>query len=332
VARSGTTPTAGKNPAGGSAARHATPSWSVSCRRADFAAVLAGRGPHTGARLITAQGSAGRRPTLGSGAHTRTGADGERLYSVADTAAALGVSRREVERMLDVGTALALGDLAATLGPGAGWSPARPPARHPGGAPVPLGHPTGPPARPPVRPPARADQPVGQPAGSYLVPLVEEDGSRWVWAGELQRCVHARDVGVDPEEIRATGDPDDQFTIPEAARLAGVTNRYLRGLARYHDEHRDEIERSLAAGRHPRRAFLVAHRDGRGRWLVDGITNRVVCEFSRRRNEIDDAPRPTATCRHRGRRAPPPLHRRDDRLGTRHPADRATRVEHAISF
>ncbi|GMU79988.1 MAG: hypothetical protein AMXMBFR46_27760 [Acidimicrobiia bacterium] len=69
-------------------------------RRQDFAAVLAGRDPHTEERLITAQGSAGRRPSLGAGTHTRIGADGEQLYSAPDTAAALGVSRREVERMI----------------------------------------------------------------------------------------------------------------------------------------------------------------------------------------------------------------------------------------
>lgn len=40
-------------------------------QRPDLSAVLAGRDPHNDERLITAQGSAGRRPTLGSGTHTR---------------------------------------------------------------------------------------------------------------------------------------------------------------------------------------------------------------------------------------------------------------------
>ena len=35
--------------------------------RSDFARVLAGRDPRTGERLISAQGSAGRRPKLGAG-------------------------------------------------------------------------------------------------------------------------------------------------------------------------------------------------------------------------------------------------------------------------
>src|SRR5205814_2188872 len=48
----------------------------------------------------------------------------------------------------------------------------------------------------------------------------------------------------------------------------GLTNQFLRGLARYHDEHQDDIAPSLAAGRHPRRAFLVAHRGTDGSWLV----------------------------------------------------------------
>jgi len=76
------------------------------------------------------------------------------------------------------------------------------------------------------------------------------------------------------------GDPDDQLTLGEAARLAGVTNRYLRTLARHHDEHREEIERSLCAGRHPRRAFLVADRDTKSRWLV---TREHLAEFLERR-------------------------------------------------
>ena len=84
--------------------------------RPDFASVLAGRDPHTDERLITAQGSAGRRPTLGSGAHTKVGGDGEQLYDVADAAAVLGLSHREVERMLDVGTAVALGTFTQAVG------------------------------------------------------------------------------------------------------------------------------------------------------------------------------------------------------------------------
>ena len=52
--------------------------------------MLAGRNPHTDERLITAQGSAGRRPTLGAGSHTRVAADGEQLFDVADAAVVLG--------------------------------------------------------------------------------------------------------------------------------------------------------------------------------------------------------------------------------------------------
>ena len=243
-------------------------------QRPDLTAVLAGRDPHTDQRLITAQGSAGRRPTLGSGAHTKVGADGEPLYDVADTAAALGVSHRQVERMLDAGTAVALGSLATTLGP---QSP-------PGG-------PAGPPVRPPDRDTEAQRPPAGppvtpvtstfaQPGGSYLVPLVEGDGSRWVRASELARCDRARDAGVDPGEIRALGAPDDHLGLAEAARLIGLTKQYVRGLARYHDEHQVEIERSLAAGRHPRKAFLVAHRGTKGQWLV---TREHLAEFLERR-------------------------------------------------
>ncbi|MEZ5253270.1 MAG: relaxase domain-containing protein, partial [Microthrixaceae bacterium] len=88
--------------------------------RDDFASVRAGRDPHTGERLITAQGSAGRRPTLGSGAHTKMSTAGVRLYDVADAAVVLGVSHREIERMLAVGEreARAPGGADPVVGPG----------------------------------------------------------------------------------------------------------------------------------------------------------------------------------------------------------------------
>jgi len=148
--------------------------------REHFAAVLAGRDPYTDERLITAQGSAGRRPTLGSGAHTRLGDDGERLYGVADAAAALGVSHRELERMCDAGIGLAVTNLVTPQSTEAAAGP--PPGGRPGG----LGQDRGP-RRPPVRPPV--GPPAGPPAGavtspfnrlggSHLLPIVETDGSR----------------------------------------------------------------------------------------------------------------------------------------------------------
>lgn len=245
-----------------------------SVRREDFAAALAGRNPHTDERFISAQGSAGRRPTLGAGAHTRLAADGERLFDLADAAAALDLSHREVERMLDIGTATALSSLAVPGTEGVcAASPARPPVPTPARAREEPGSPVGPPA-------VGVTSTIAQPGGSYLAPLVEPDGSRWIRASELERCAHARDAGVDPDSVRDLGDAADQLTVPEAARLAGVTNRYLRGIARHYDEHRDEIERSLAAGRHPRQAFLVAHRGTRGQWLV---TREHLAQFLERR-------------------------------------------------
>jgi len=233
-------------------------------QREDFASTLAGRDPHTDERLITAQGSAGRRPTLGAGSHTRLGTDGERLYGVADVAASLGVTHREVERMLDIGTAVALGRLAASV---------RPAAAAP--------EPTASPVQPPVGPPddVLASE-FGQPTGSYLTPVVTEDGARWVRADDLERCTTAREAGLDPDYLRSLGASDDQFTLAEAARLVGLTKQYLRSLARFHDEHRGEIEQSLTAGRHSRRAFLVAHRGTKGRWLV---TRGHLAEFLERR-------------------------------------------------
>ena len=79
-----------------------------------------------------------------------------------------------------------------------------------------------------------------------MAPVVDEDGSRWVTEAELARCEAARAAGVDPDEIRALGHENDQLPIGEAARLAGVTKQYLRQLAKHHEDHRTDIERTVA--------------------------------------------------------------------------------------
>ena len=89
-------------------------------QRDDLAAVLAGRHPHTGERLVTAQGSAARRPTLGAGTHTRTAANGEGLLSLTDAAAALGLTRRDVQDLIASGRSQPPAE-----------DPAGHPARHP---------------------------------------------------------------------------------------------------------------------------------------------------------------------------------------------------------
>src|SRR5205823_4968880 len=157
----------------------------------DFARVLAGRDPHTGIRLITAQGSAGRRPTLARGTQTRWGADGEPLYDMRDAAAALNLEVTEVERLVTAGETLAVGALTALLG---------------------AGPPSG---------PAHFE-------GAYLLPTIDLEGTRWLPERELQRCEAARAAGPDPDAIAAAGDPGDILVLAEAARLAGVSSQYLR--------------------------------------------------------------------------------------------------------
>jgi conjugative relaxase-like TrwC/TraI family protein len=201
----------------------------------DFASVLAGRDPRNGGRLITAQGSAGRRKDLGAGNHTRLDPTGIALYGEADAATVLGVTKAEAARMLDVGTMAALSQVVPVL---------------------------------------------GSVTGSYLVPVIEPDGSRWVTDGELSRCEASREAGVDPEELAATGTPGDQFPLAEAARLAGTTARYLRSLASRYDKDRERIDASIAAGRRPRQAYLVAHRGTRGQWLV---TRQNLTDYLQRR-------------------------------------------------
>lgn len=196
----------------------------------DFAKVLAGRDPHTGARLLSARGSAGRRPTLGVGAGTRTADDGELLYDERDVAAALGIEHDELERLFKAGARVALEAL----------TPARSRTRH------------------------RASEP----AGAYLLPVVDQQGTRWVRDSELSRLEQARAAGPAPADITGAGQPDDQIPLAEAARLTGVTTRYLRGLAGRYERHRQEIDVARAMGRPVRRAYLLAQRGTKGRWFV----------------------------------------------------------------
>jgi conjugative relaxase-like TrwC/TraI family protein len=211
---------------------------------ADFAKVLAGRDPNTGRRLITASGSAGRRPTLGAGRPSELTSDGASLYDVGDIAAALNVTKREAEVMVASGERQAALAIVGAL--------------------------TGCPSATP-----------DEPGGAYLVPIVRPDGSRVVTGAELDRCEDARSVGVEASAVSAGGQPDDQLSVTEAARLAGVTARYIRYVCRAWENHRSQIESDLASGKQTRRAYLVAHRGTRNQWIV---TREELAAFLERRN------------------------------------------------
>ena len=107
-----------------------------------------------------------------------------------------------------------------------------------------------------------------EPAVSFLVPYVDEAGNPWVAEAELDRFELARGRGSDPEDIARAGLPQDQLSILDAARLAGVTARYLRGLCRRYADNRAEITRAMDHGKAPRRAFVVAYRGTKGQWIV----------------------------------------------------------------
>lgn len=195
----------------------------------DFAKVMAGRDPSSGARLITAQGSAGRVATLGAGTATRLRADGSPLYDIADVAAALETSQRDAESLMRAGERVAVVSLATMF----------------------TGAPT-----------------VTEPAASYLVPIVDADGNRWVSQDELDRVADARSRGTPPDEVAAAGAVDDQLSVVHAARLSGLSSRYVRSLCRRYDDRRTEIETAIDEGRPVRRAYLVSHKGTRGQWVV----------------------------------------------------------------
>ena len=62
--------------------------------------ILAGRHPRTGERLLSTRGPGGRSH-LQMGTAARMSDEGSLLYSVADVAVIAGISRTQVERLLD---------------------------------------------------------------------------------------------------------------------------------------------------------------------------------------------------------------------------------------
>jgi conjugative relaxase-like TrwC/TraI family protein len=117
------------------------------------------------------------------------------------------------------------------------------------------------------------------PLGPHLLARVGPDGL-WVTGRELDRCQRARDAGASARDVEGAGAAGDLFSLPEAARLAGVTPRYLRRLALNFEKHRPDIEAAATEDPGPARAYLVGVRGTDGRWFVE---RRRLVEFLDRR-------------------------------------------------
>lgn len=112
--------------------------------------------------------------------------------------------------------------------------------------------------------------------------VTDETGVRWVAERELDRLA-SRAAALDPAAVLATGDPGDVLSVPQAARLLGVSARYLRGCSRYWEEHRQSIEALDAAGLRPGRAWLAASRTGGSASAPFRVTREEVAAFAERR-------------------------------------------------
>jgi TrwC relaxase len=195
-----------------------------------FTTVLAGRDPRTGQRLITAQGSAGRVVSLGSGTAARWSPQGEALYSVRDAARVLGWSQADVHDAIADGERLVASRLVETI---AGRSiPAEtamtgPPEAAPGRGPGRDRDTVTGLLRPGRGPDANRDDP-----GMALVPFIDRDGTRYVTDRELTRVEDLARRGVPAEEVLKAGDPADELSILAAARLVVASPSYLARLCR----------------------------------------------------------------------------------------------------
>ena len=112
--------------------------------------------------------------------------------------------------------------------------------------------------------------------------LVDESGGRWMTEAELDR-VAARSANVDAAAVLAEGDPGEELTIAQAARLLGVSTQYLRGCCRQWEQHHRPIEALVDAGLRPAKAWMVATRAGEGAHAPFRVTREEVAAFAERR-------------------------------------------------
>jgi hypothetical protein len=285
-----------------------------------FTNVLAGRDPRTGARLITARGSAGRVASVGAGTVALWTTNGEALYAVADVAAVLGWSQADVRDAIAAGEHLAASRLVAALAgmpvpagsgrPGTTTGRPKTTTGQPGPRAGTAGSSADRPRRAATTPGSTPDTPGpetgtpdgGQPAdrdgqthpggnavgrrddwdgdGIVLVPFVDRDGTRYVSDRELSRVEDLATLGVSANDVLGAGGAGDEMSAGAAARLLGVSRSYLARLCRTYVTHEDEISATLAAGETPSRAYVACRRTEDGTYR---ITRTDLAAFADRR-------------------------------------------------
>ncbi|MDQ1536825.1 MAG: hypothetical protein QOE58_1218, partial [Actinomycetota bacterium] len=90
--------------------------------------------------------------------------------------------------------------------------------------------------------------------------------------GPSGSAARAEEAGREGAQVAAHGEPDELLSLPQAASLLGVSDRYLRRLASETEALRTEQAKAAAAGETPPEtptAYLVAAQDGEGKhWQV----------------------------------------------------------------
>ncbi|MGH9137912.1 MAG: MobF family relaxase [Acidimicrobiales bacterium] len=120
------------------------------------------------------------------------------------------------------------------------------------------------------------------PSAPWVRALTDDTGARWVTESELDR-VAGRSMIVDGDRVLADGPPGEMLTLAQAARLLGVSVRYVQGCARYWEDHRQAIKALEASGLRPGRAWLIAGRVGEGHGRPFQVTRAEVAAFADRR-------------------------------------------------
>ena len=86
----------------------------------------------------------------------------------------------------------------------------------------------------------------------WLRATTDRDGKRWVAEAEVQRWLDLTQTGVTGEAVRRAGASDERLSVPQAARMLGVSRQYVLRLCQTFTRRNGEIDADRCKAQHIR--------------------------------------------------------------------------------